>query len=77
MGFFQVGDGQPKITLGGHQGPVPEDLLDVPQVSFVLQKMGRARVPPHMRRHVLFYFCHAGVFAHEVIERGLARVRLE
>ncbi len=38
VGFFEIGDRKPRVTLGGHQGSVPEDLLGVPQVGVVLQK---------------------------------------
>jgi len=35
--LFQVGDRQVQVTLGGRQGAVPQDLLDVPQVRPVLE----------------------------------------
>jgi len=47
--LIQVGNGQAQIPLGGSQGLMPQQILNMPQAGMVLHKMGRARVPPHAR----------------------------
>jgi len=54
MSFFEVGDGQAQIFLGGGQAPVPEDFLHMAQVGVVLEQVRRAGVPPQVAGDVLF-----------------------
>jgi putative addiction module component (TIGR02574 family) len=44
--FFELGDGEMQVTLGGGQGAMTEDLLDVTDIGFVLQQVRGATVSP-------------------------------
>jgi len=70
MRFFQVGDGQMQIALGGGQSPVAEEFLDEAEVGPIAHEMRRAGVPPNVRRDFFLHSTEPGVLRHELIERG-------
>lgn len=61
MGVLEIGDGQVQVTLRGRKRPVPEDLLDVPQVGPVFKQVRGAGMPPDVAGDVLFDLGRAGV----------------
>jgi hypothetical protein len=69
MGFFEIGDGQAQIALGGGEGAMPDDVLNVPEIGFVFDHVRGATVTPDMRRDVLFHFRQLGVFASDIAHR--------
>ncbi len=46
--FFEFRNRQMKVTLGGGEAAVAQDLLNVPEVGLALQKMCGSTVPPKM-----------------------------
>jgi hypothetical protein len=59
MCLFQVGDGEPEVTLGGDQGAMAQQILHMAQVGVVLDRMGSAGVAPDVTRDM---FLHPGQF---------------
>ena len=48
VGLFQICDRETQVALGGGQGTVPQEVLDLPQVAAVLNEMGGTSVSPNM-----------------------------
>jgi hypothetical protein len=62
MRFFEIGDGEMEVTLGGGEGAMAEDFLNVAQVGFVFEQMRGATVSPQVAGDVLFASSEPGVF---------------
>jgi putative addiction module component (TIGR02574 family) len=72
--FFELGDGEMQVTLGGGQGAMTEDLLDVTDIGFVLQQVRGATVSPHVAGDTLFDPGAPCVFPDQSPERKTGRV---
>ncbi len=59
--FFEVGDGEMEVTLGGGEGAMAEDFLNVAQVGFVFEQMRGATVSPQVAGDVPFASSEPGV----------------
>ena len=68
MGFLQLGNRQVKVPFRGGKAAMAEDLLNVAQVGFALQKMGGAGVPPKVTGHALFDPDSPGIFFDQAAE---------
>ena len=72
MRFFQLGDRDAQVALGGDKRAVAEDFLHMPQVGLVLEQMRGAGVPPDMAGDALADPGQLRVFADDGVERGAA-----
>jgi len=73
---LQVGDGQMQVTLGGGQGPVTHDFLNVPEIGLILHQMRGDGVPPDVAGDVLFDARLLHIFFDGTGQRVLAHLPL-